>query len=192
MLHSLLIFASDAAAHAPAGSHAPGSHSEVIDPSNWLPGVTALIVFLIAFGFLYVKVWPMIVKGLDARENKIRSEIAAAEAAREQAKAALAEYKDNLAKAREEAGAMIAKARSDAKAVADELRSRNEAELVEMKQRATKDIETAKQAAIGALHAEASNLAVAIAGKILQREINSKDQQMLVDQSIRELASARN
>ena len=96
------------------------------------------------------------------------------------------------AKAREEAGQMIAKARTDAKAVADELRSRNEAELTEMKQRATREIESAKQAAIGSLHAEASNLAVAIAGKILQREINSNDQQMLVDQSIQELASARN
>jgi F-type H+-transporting ATPase subunit b len=188
-MHALLTFASDAAGT--AGGHA-AEHTGLIDTGNWLPGVTALAVFLIAFGFLYVKVWPTIVKGLDARENKIRDEIAAAQAAREEAKAALAEYKDNLAKAREEAGQMIAKARADAKAVADELRSRIEAELGEMKQRATREIESAKQGAFGSLHAEASNLAVAIAGKILQREINSNDQQMLVDQSIQELAGARN
>ncbi len=183
---SAFFILASAAGHAPA--HA--EHTELIQTNNWLPAVTALVVFLIAFGFLYVYVWPMIVKGLDEREKKIRDEIAAAEAAREQAKAALAEYQDSLARAREEAGQMIAKARADAKAVADELRSRNESELTDMKQRATKEIESAKQAAIGALHAEASNLAVSIAGKILQREINTRDQQMFVDESIKELAKA--
>ncbi|MCH8165616.1 MAG: hypothetical protein IH889_08405, partial [Planctomycetes bacterium] len=38
-------------------------HVGVMDV-NWLPAVTTLVVFLIAFGFLYVKVWPQIVKGL--------------------------------------------------------------------------------------------------------------------------------
>src|SRR5205085_8352748 len=101
-------------------------HTDLIQTNNWLPAVTALVVFLIVFGFLYVKVWPMIIKGLDEREKKIRDEIAAAEAAREQAKSALAEYQRNLSQAREEASAMIAKAKSDAKAVADDLRSRNQ------------------------------------------------------------------
>lgn len=185
-----LFFLASDAAHA-AGARAPGTHSDVIDPSNWLPGVTSLIVFLVAFGVLYVKVWPQIVRGLDEREKKIRDEIASAEAARKKAEAAQAEYQDSLTKAREEANQMIAKARADAKLVADELRSRNEADLAEMKTRATREIETAKQAAIGSLHAEASNLAVAIASKILQREISPHDQQNLMDESIRELSKAR-
>lgn len=186
-----LLFAFEAGHAAAAGTHAPGSHSEVIDPSNWLPGVTSLVVFLVAFGILYVKVWPMIVKGLDDREKKIRDEIASAEAARKQAEASQAEYHASLSKAREEANQMIAKARNDAKAVADELRTRNEADLAEMKNRATRDIEAAKQAAIGSLHAEAANLAVAIAGKILQREINPRDQQQLMEESIKELSKSR-
>lgn len=176
---------------ASASGHTGPEHTEVIDTGDWLPAVTALVVFLVAFGILYWKVWPPIVKGLDARERKIRDEIAAAEAAREQAKAALAQYEHSLSKAREEANQMIAKARADAKAVAEELRSKNESELTEMKQRATREIESAKQAAIGSLHAEASNLAVAIARKILQREINPRDQQNLMEESVKELAKAR-
>lgn len=181
------ILASDTAGHA-AAPHAAPVHTELIETANWLPAATALAVFLIAFGFLYVKVWPSIVKGLDAREKKIRDEIAAAEAAREQAKQALAEYQQNLSKAKDEANQMIAKARADAKAVADDLRSRNQAELGEMKTRAMRDIDSAKQAAIGSLHAEASSLAVSIASKILQREINPRDQQHLMEESINELA----
>jgi len=174
-----------------ASEHAAGTHAEVLDFANWLPGVTAVVVFAIAFGILAVFVWPKITRALDDREKKIRDEIAAAEAAREQAKAALAQYEHSLAKAREEANQMIAKARADAKAVADELRARNESELADMKQRATREIEGARQAAIGSLHAEASNLAVAIARKILQREITTRDQQFLMEESVKELAKAR-
>jgi F-type H+-transporting ATPase subunit b len=186
MLYSLLIAFADEPAHA-ADAHG-GTHATVLDISNWLPGVTALAVFGIAFAVLGTMVWPKITKALDDREQKIRDEIASAEAARKQAEAAQREYQDSLAKAREEANQMIAKARADAKVVADELRTRNEAELTDMKTRATRDIEAAKQAAIGSLHAEASNLAVAIAGKILQREINPRDQQHLMEESIKELA----
>ena len=179
----LLLAAEEAAEHGV-------EHVEVMDP-NVLLAVTSLAVFLIAFGFLYVKVWPQIVKGLDDRQRKIRQEIDAAEEAREQAKAALAEYERELANARDEANQMIARAKIGAQAVAQELRSRNEAELAELKQRAAREIESAKRSAISELHAEAATLAADIASKILQREISAEDQQRLIDDSLRELTSAR-
>jgi F-type H+-transporting ATPase subunit b len=184
---NVLMLAFQEGAHA---AHAAGhpEHSQVIDTANWLPSVTALVVFVIAFGVLAVKVWPQIVKGLDDRENKIRDEIRSAEEAREQAKAALAEYERSLSKARDEANAMITQARADAKATAEELRSRSAAELAEMKMRAAKEIETARQVAITSIYNEAANLGASIAGKILHREINARDQQGLVDASLQELA----
>ena len=162
-------------------------HAELMT-LNWLPAVTALVVFLAAFGFLYAKVWPKIIQGLDDRQGKIRQEIANAEKAREQANAALAEYESELANARQEASDMIARAKADAKAVAQELRDRNEVQLTEMKQRATRDLDAAKRAAITELHAEAATLAADIAGRILKREISAEDQKRLVDESLEELA----
>ena len=162
-------------------------HAELMT-LNWLPAVTALVVFLAAFGFLYAKVWPKIIQGLDDRQGKIRQEIANAEKAREQANAALAEYESELANARQEANDMIARAKADAKAVAQELRDRNEVQLTEMKQRATRDLDAAKRAAITELHAEAATLAADIAGRILKREISAEDQKRLVDESLEELA----
>lgn len=186
MFNLFLAFAEEGA----AAAHGDTTHAQVLDAANWLPGVTALIVFGIAFLILATQVWPKITKALDEREAKIRHEIESAEQAREQAKAALAEYQRNLASAREEANQMIAKAKADAKAVAEELRSRNEAELVEMKQRATREIESAKHAAVASLYNEASNLAVAIAGKILEREISPVDQKRMIDESLHQLAKA--
>jgi len=158
---------------------------------NWLPAVTTIVVFLAAFGILYVKVWPMITKGLDDRQNKILGEIESAEEARAQAREALAEYERELAGAHREAGEMIARAKADAKAAGAELRARNEVELTEMKQRATQDLQTAKRAAITELHAEVATLAADIAAKILQREISAQDQQRLVDESLQELTMAQ-
>jgi len=152
------------------------------------PLITTLVVFVVFFLILAKTVWPKITAGLDDRDRKIREEIESAEEAREQAKAALAEYESSLASARKEAAEMIAHAKSDAKAAADELKRRNEAELVELKQSANREIDAAKQAAINELHAEATTLAVAVAGKIIGREITAEDQQRLVEESLRELA----
>ncbi len=175
-----LLLAAEEAAHAP--------QQPDLMALTWLPAVTSLVVFLIAFLFLYVRVWPRIVQGLEDRQKKIRQEIENAEQAREQAKAALAEYETELANARHEANEMIAQAKADAKAVAKELRDRNEVELAEMKQRAQRDLDGAKRAAISELHAEAATLAADIAGKILKREISIADQKRLVDESLEELA----
>ncbi len=167
-----------------------GGHAGVME-LNWLPAVTSLVVFLLAFGFLYVKVWPKILKGLDDRQAKILGEIESAEQAREQAQAAQAQYQEELANARQEAKDVIATAKAHAKAAAQELRDRNEAQLAQMRQRVTRELDQAKQAAIIALHAEAASLASNIAGKILKREITADDQQRLVDESLQELTGAR-
>ncbi len=157
---------------------------------GWLPLVTTIIVFSAFFAVLKFKVWTPIQKGLDDREQKIRAEIESAEEARARADAALKEYEDSLATAREEASSMIAQARQDARTAGDELRKRNETELAELKQQAGREIEQAKQAAIVEIHAEAAMLGSAVASKILQREISAADQQQLVEESLRELAGA--
>lgn len=165
-------------------------HADVM-AMNWLPAVTSLVVFLIAFGFLYLKVWPLITKGLDEREQRIRDALAEADAAKESAQASLAEYQESLVTARKEAADMITKAKADAKAAGEAMRRQNETDMANLKQRATKDINTARLAAITELHVEASMLASAIAAKILQREISADDQQKLVEETLSEMGRMR-
>ncbi|MBC8200503.1 MAG: F0F1 ATP synthase subunit B [Planctomycetes bacterium] len=151
---------------------------------------TTIVVFAVFLLLAMKFVWPHILKGLDERDQKLRDDLDAAEEARKQAKSALSEYEKELSKARAEAGEMIAKARLDAKAAAEELRTNNVRELAEMKTAATADINAAKKAAIGQLHQEASSLAVAIASRILDREISMEDQQALVDESLTEMTES--
>ena len=154
---------------------------------TWVPAVTGLVVFLVALGVLWWKVWPVITKGLDERNDKILSEIKAAEDSRAQAKQALAEYEQSLAEAREQAQKTISDARAEAQRLFEDMKAKNERELAERISRANHDIEAARKAAISELHSHAADLATAVASRILQREISASDQAQLVEESIREL-----
>jgi F-type H+-transporting ATPase subunit b len=169
---------------------ASGNASESPFDIQFLTLGTTIVVFVLFLLLAMKFVWPHILKGLDERDQKLRDDLDAAEEARQQAKSALSEYELELSKARAEASEMIAKARQDAKSAAEELRSNNARELAEMKTAATADINAAKKAAIGQLHQEASSLAVAIAGRILDREISADDQKTLVDESLAEMTGA--
>ena len=166
------------------------AEGSVVDVSYLTLGTT-IVVFILFFLLAAKFVWPHILTGLDQREQKLKNDLDAAEEAREQAKQALAQYEEELKKARAEASEMIAQAKQDAKVAAEELRSSNVRELAELKATAASEIETAKQAAIGEIHTEASSLSVAIASKILQREISADDQQKIVRESLDEIVRGK-
>lgn len=182
--------AGDDHGHAAGGHEAPAG---VIPTTGQgiMPAIVSLVVFAIVLAVLSVKVWPTITKGLNDRANKIREEIAAAEAARKQAKDALDMYERSLADARAEAQKMLEKTKAQQQALADELKAKADADLSAMRERAKRDIESAKRAALAEIYTQSATVATSIAAKILQREVNSGDQQRLIDQSVRELEAAQ-
>lgn len=156
-----------------------------------LSAVTTLVVSAVLFAFLALKVWPPIVKALDARNEKIVSEIKAAEAARAAAAKAMEEHRRELEVARQEAGRLIAEAREQARRTAEEMKARSDAEMAERIAKATADIDAAKRRAVGELHAEAATLATAVAARILGREIAPGDQQRLVEETLAGISAER-
>ncbi|HEX7009627.1 MAG TPA: F0F1 ATP synthase subunit B [Phycisphaeraceae bacterium] len=154
------------------------------------PGVAVwnLLIFLIVLGILGKFVWPVILKGLQDRENKIRSDLEQAQHAAAQAQATLEQYKEQLAQARKEAQQIVEQSRADAQKVAADLRDQAQREIAQAHQRAQAQIRNAKEQAIAELYAQAATLATQVAGRILQRELRPQDQQALVEQSISELA----
>jgi F-type H+-transporting ATPase subunit b len=155
------------------------------------PAIISLVVFAIVFAVLATKVWPKISKGLDERAGKIREEIAAAEAARKQAKEALEQYERSLAEARMEAQKMLEQARAQQQALAAELKAKAEAELGQLKERARKDIESARRAAVSEIFDRAAEAATAMASKILQREVNAADQRRILLEAAGELEALK-
>ncbi|MHC4975260.1 MAG: F0F1 ATP synthase subunit B [Planctomycetota bacterium] len=159
------------------------------NPMNFafVPFISALIVFALAFVILWKTAWPKILGGLEDREDKIRDEITNAEKAREDAEAALAEYQKSLSEARQEAGKIIEQAKIDQQRVAAELKAKTENELNQMRDSAKRDIEHAKKQAVSEIYDHMSSLATDVASKILDKELNVADQQKLVEESLKQL-----
>jgi F-type H+-transporting ATPase subunit b len=183
---ALAAVAGENAHAAEAGEHAPPLLSA--DPGT---AIWTLILFLIVLTVLGKLVWPPIVKGLAAREQKVRGEIEAAEAANRNAKQTLAEYEKKLAEAHAEARRLIEQAKGDAEKVRQRLAAETETEIARMRDRATTEIRQAKSQAVQELYSRAAELSITIAEKVLERNITDADTQSLVDRSLRELDEVR-
>lgn len=169
-----------------ADGHAPAGGPMDFE---WVPFVSALVVFGIAFFVLATQVWPKILKGLNDREGKIRSEVFAAEELRKAAAEEKTQFDRALADARAESARIIEQTRAEQSRLAADLRVQAENELNAMREEAKASIQAAKKAAINEIYAETATLATSVASKILQREVNVADQARLVEDSIGRLES---
>lgn len=191
-----MLLAAPALAQAAPAAHAaaPGGH-EVAESTGGAallspePGtaIWTLILFIILVFVLGKFVWPSVVKGLEAREEKIRKDLSDASAANAAAQSTLADYQRKLADAHAEARKLVDQARKDGEALRHRMVGETEAEIARIRHRATEEISQARQQAVQQLYATAADLSVAVAEKILQRQINEPDTARLVEQSLSQL-----
>lgn len=179
----------------PAGGEGAAPESAGVLPTLTqaiMPMIVTFVVFGIVFAILAVKVWPTITKALHEREAKIRSEIEAAEHARQQAKAALAQYERALSDARAEAQKELERAKGLQAQQLAEMKARNDAVIAAEKDKALREIEAAKRLAIQDVYTQGAQLSTMVAGRILKRELNAGDYQRLVDEAVGSLQSTNN
>lgn len=184
------------AAPAFAAAAADGAHSEpeLIAPpaAGLIPAITTLIIFCLLLAILGKYAWGPIASGLKAREEKIRKDIADAEAARARSEATLAQYNEQLATAESQVRDILSKAQTDAEMIGTKMKMQAQQEAEEIKERATRDIDAARKAALADIYAQAADLSTNIAAKILRRNLNADDQRDLVDSSLRQFETVGN
>jgi F-type H+-transporting ATPase subunit b len=169
------------------GGHIEGDERLVpIPPSKdtIVSAVWVIIIFVIMMAILYRTAWQQVLAGLKKREERIRGDIAEAEASRKRAEATLAQYNQQLATAESQVRDILAKASTDAERIATSMKMKAQQDAEEVKERATKDIEAARKAALADIYAQAAELSTSIAEKILRRSLNANDQRDLVAQSL--------
>jgi F-type H+-transporting ATPase subunit b len=178
--------------HGGEGGHASKPLLPALDDkSTYLEALWVVIIFLVLLAVLYPTAWKNVLAGLKAREQRIRADIAEAEAARQKAEHTLRQYNEQLAAAEGRIRDMLAKAQSDGEKLATTIRMQAQTEAEEIKERAQKDIDAAKNAAIGEIYAQAAELSTSIAEKILKRNLNADDQRELVRQSLEQLQTVK-
>lgn len=148
-----------------------------------------LLIFLIVLAILGKFVWPHILAGLQAREDKIHSDLQGAEKANQEAKRMLAQYQTQLDEAQGKVQEMLAEARRDAERVGARIVEEAKGDADRQRQRALADIQAAKTVAITELADQTSELAISLARQVVGRELNASDHAELIRQSLARIPS---
>lgn len=152
--------------------------------------IFTILVFLVLLAVLRATAWKPLIGALKQREDTIRESIEAAQRAKSDAQRAAQELEARIAEVQRQGAQQIAQAKADALRVAESIRNQAQQEATALKDRALRDIASAKQQALGEINSRAAELAVAVARKILEREITPQDQGRLVDQLVGQVTAA--
>ena len=149
--------------------------------------VFTIAIFIVLLLVLGKWAWGPILSGLQSREEYIRESIKKAEDARSDAEQALAEYKDQLARAQAEAEAIIDKGRSEAISLAQEFKQSAEEESQSLRSQAERDISSAKDQALKEIYQQSTELATEMAGRIIGKSLSPDDHRELLQESLNKL-----
>ena len=126
---------------------------------------------------------------LDKRRETADKQIA--DAAKSEAAAIKQTYEENMRQAKTKADDMILSAQKTAAQRSEEIISQAQKQAAQIKTKAASDIEMEKKKAINEAKNEISELAMAIAGKVVARELNDADQDGMIDRFIEELGDQK-
>ena len=127
---------------------------------------------------------------LDQRREAADKEITDAQAARAEAEENKKTYEQNMREARAKADDLLLNAQRTANSRSEEIIGQAQQAAAQIKQKAAADIEMEKKKALNDAKNELSGLALAIAGKVVARELNAADQEQMIDRFINELGGA--
>ena len=152
-----------------------------VEPITLIAQICNLFLQIFLFKkFLYDKVVAIIEK----RRQAAAEQISQANAARDEAMNIKATYEKNMLEARAQADDILSRANKTAAARSEEMIGQAKQEAARLKQKAAADIALEKKKAINDAKDEISGISMAIAEKVVERQLNEADQQKLVEQFI--------
>jgi len=158
-----------------------------------LPALPELIwgslAFLIVLGVLLKFAFPTLKKTMAERQEKIRSDLEGAEAAKAEAEREREEYRAKIQESRQEAVEILEAARGDAERVRADIIARAETEAAEIKARANDDIRLATERAQADLQTSVKDLSIELAEKVVERNLDPETQRALIDSYIAQVGS---
>jgi len=155
------------------------------------PNLGLMIWTLFAFG---VTLWvlaktalPRIGAALDKRASAIRESIEAAERQRDEANELLAEYRQRLNAAREQAEDIVTRARKAAETAKADAVEDGKAKREELVAAARRDIEHATRRSLEQIRKEVADLTVLATEKVTRKTLDPRDHQRLIQEALAEV-----
>ena len=145
-----------------------------------------LILMLLVKRFLFKPVQ----KILDERQQQTNGLLEQARESQKQADAANKECQKQLAEAGERAQEMMEQAQKNAARQAQQVIQQARQEATNIKQQAAADIERQRAMALSSAKEEIGNMAVEIAGKVVEKELDASTHRKLIDEFIEKVGDA--
>ena len=155
-----------------------------IDPVTMIATlINTLILFLVLKHFLFKPVN----KILDERKQNVEETYRQADEKLSEAARLESEYTEKLANAKEESAEIVKNATKRAQTRSDEIIAEAKKEASSLMVKANADIEKEKKRAVNQITDEISDIALAVAEKVVEKEIDPKDHERLIESFISEL-----
>lgn len=155
-----------------------------LDEGAWVALGFAIFVILV-----WKKAGAALREMLDARSDKIRTELEEAEALRKEAKAQLDSFKGLKKEAEEEAKNIIANANLAAKRIRENAAAKAEENITRREAQAAEKIKASEAAMVGEIKAKTAHLAAQAARQIITDKLDEKTALELIDQSVEQIAA---
>ncbi len=149
-----------------------------------------VVIFVLVVVVLGKFAWGPVLGLLRQREEFIHQSLSDAKRDRDEAEARLREYAARLQAAQVEAVAIIDQARRDAERLREDLRQRAKTEADTMIKNAERQIELQTTKAVQQIRKETVDLSIAIASKLLQRNITKEDNEKLIADALKQMESS--
>ena len=155
-----------------------------VDPGLF---IWTIVTFLVLLTLLAKFAWRPLLQSLAAREETIRKSLADAEKARQELERLNQESEAIIRQARADAEQIVGASRADAERLRGELRERARAEADGIIKNAERQIQLETARALEQIRHEAADLSVAIASRLIQKNITREDNERLIDEALKQL-----
>ena len=157
-------------------------------PNPILPATNELLwggfAFAVLFGLFAWKGVPAVKTAMDARADKIRGDLDAAESAKVEAESVLAEYQRQLADAKAESARIVEEARVQADQVGKDIKARAEAEANDLRQRNAEQVGAERDRVLGEMQGQVATLAIELAEKVVESNLDRETNTRLIENYI--------
>jgi len=154
---------------------------------EWTTFVFAIIAFLILYWLLSKYAFGPLFGIMEKRKEHIQEQIQSAEKNRQETEKLLAEQKQAIQEAKQQAYEIMEQARATSASQAEEIIRQAKEEAMRLKEEALKDIENEKNKAVAAVRSQVSAMSVLIASKIIEKQIDEKSQEQLIEHYLNEV-----
>jgi len=150
------------------------------------PGLAiwTILVFLVLLVLLKKYAWGPLLKALEERRAAIEKSVEDAKKATLALQQMQEESARQLAQARAEASAIVTRSRGDADRFREEMRHKAQEESAAIVKNAQKEIQLETQRAMAQIRTEAVDLSLAIASKLLRRNVSAADNEALIKEAM--------